>query len=119
PNEWFMQQGDDAAVPRGVKVSSCEQCASRVVHAVQGTTEVLLFDEEIGFLECPMRACYPMLSKRVGGVHNGMLSRATFLMKGVPATRRQILLAGFFGCELTLKLSQILRKRRARHAPTL
>ena len=83
----FLEQGDDAAVPRRVKISSCEQCASRVegrvVHAVQRTTEVLLFDEEIGFLECPMRACYPMLSKRVGRVHNGMLSRATFLMKGV------------------------------------
>ena len=79
----FLEQGDDAAVPRRVKISSCEQCASRVVHAVQGTTEVLLFDEEIGFLECPMSACYPMLSKRVGRVHNGMLSQATFLMKDV------------------------------------
>jgi 5'-3' exonuclease len=36
-----------------------------------------------------------------------------------PATRRQIPLAGLFGRELTLKLAHILRKRRARHAPTL
>ena len=55
----------------------------RVVHAVQGTTEVLLVDEEIGFVECRVRACYPVLSQRVGRVHNGMLSRAMFLMNGV------------------------------------
>ncbi len=36
-----------------------------------------------------------------------------------PATRRQILLAGLFGRELALKLTHILWKRRARHAPTL
>jgi hypothetical protein len=35
-----------------------------------------------------------------------------------PATRRQML-AGVFGRELPLKLAQILRTRRARHAPTL
>jgi hypothetical protein len=40
-------------------------------------------DEKIGFLEGRVRACYPVLSKRVGRVHNGMLSRATFLMNGV------------------------------------
>jgi hypothetical protein len=36
-----------------------------------------------------------------------------------PATGRQILLTGLFGCELASKLVQILRKWRARHAPTL
>src|SRR5207247_8813450 len=36
-----------------------------------------------------------------------------------PSTCRQISFAGFFGCELTSKLVQILRKGRARHAPTL
>lgn len=83
----FLEQGDDAAVPRRVEISSCEQCTSRVesrvVHAVQGTTKKLLLDEEIGLVECRMRARYPVLSKRVGRVHNGMLSRATFLMNGV------------------------------------
>ena len=83
----FLEQGDDAAMARRVKMSSGEQCASRVegrvVHAVQGTTEVLLLDEEIGFAECRMRACYSVLRKRVRRVHNGMLSRATFLMNGV------------------------------------
>ena len=74
-------------MPGRVKISSGEQCSSRVegriVHAVQGTTEVLLLDEEIGLLKCRMRASYPVLSKRVGRVHNGMLSRTTFLMNGV------------------------------------
>src|SRR5712692_3439499 len=83
----FLEQGDDAGVARRVEISSGEQCASRVegrvVHAVQGTTEELLLDEEIGLVECRMRACYPVLSKRIGRVHNGMLSRATFLMNGV------------------------------------
>ena len=36
-----------------------------------------------------------------------------------PATGGQVLLAGFLGRKLTLELGQILRKRRARHAPTL
>jgi hypothetical protein len=36
-----------------------------------------------------------------------------------PAAGRQILLAGLFGRELTLKLAQILGERRARHARTL
>ena len=36
-----------------------------------------------------------------------------------PATGGQILLAGVLGRKLTLELVQILRKRRARHAPTL
>ena len=36
-----------------------------------------------------------------------------------PAARRQVLLAGLLGCELTSELVQILGKRRARHAPTL
>jgi len=36
-----------------------------------------------------------------------------------PATGGQILLAGVLGRKLTLELRQILRKRRARHAPTL
>ena len=74
----FLEQADDAAVPRRVEISSCEQCASRVergiVHAVQGTTEELLLDEEICLVERRMRTCYPVLSKRVGRVHNGMLS---------------------------------------------
>jgi hypothetical protein len=81
----FLEQGNDASVPRRVKISGCEHRASRVkgriVDAVQGTTEVLLLDEEIGFVECRVRACYPVLSKRLGRVHNGMLS--TFLMNGV------------------------------------
>ena len=85
-NEMFLEQGDDAAVPRRVKTSSCEQCASRVegrvVNAVQRTTEVLLLDEEIGFVECHVRTCYPVSSQRVGRVHNGTLSPATFLMNG-------------------------------------
>ena len=83
----FLEQGDDAAMARRVKMSSGEQCASRiegrVVYAVQGTTEELLPDEQIGLVECRMRACYPVLSQRVGRVHNGMLSRTTFLMNGV------------------------------------
>jgi hypothetical protein len=33
-----------------------------------------LLDEEICLVECRMRACYPVLSKRVRRVHNGMLS---------------------------------------------
>jgi len=61
-NEMFLEQGDDAAVPRRVKISSGKQCASRVersiVHTVQGATEELLFDEEIRLVECRMRACY-------------------------------------------------------------
>jgi len=36
-----------------------------------------------------------------------------------PATARQILVAGVLRCELTSEFVQILRKRRARHAPTL
>jgi hypothetical protein len=36
-----------------------------------------------------------------------------------PSTGGQILLAGFLGRKLTLEFAQILRKRRARHAPTL
>ena len=83
----FLEQGDNAAVPRRVEISSCQQCASRVkgrvVDAVQGTAEVLSLDEEVGFVECRMRACDPVSSKRVGRVHNGMLSRATFWMNGV------------------------------------
>ena len=47
------------------------------------TAEVLLLDEEIGLLECGMRAGYSVLSQRIGRVHNGTLSRATFLMNGV------------------------------------
>ena len=36
-----------------------------------------------------------------------------------PATRRQVVLTSLFGGELALKLADILRKRRARHARTL
>jgi hypothetical protein len=36
---------------------------------------VLLHDEEIGLVERRMRACHPVVSKRVGRVHKGMLSR--------------------------------------------
>ena len=83
----FLEQGDDAAVPRRIKISSGEQCAScvesRVVHAVQRTTEMLPLDEEIGFGECGVRTGYSVLSQRVGRLHNGTLSRATFLMNGV------------------------------------
>jgi hypothetical protein len=37
-----------------------------LVDAVQGTIEVLLLDEEIGLVECRMRACHPVLSQRRG-----------------------------------------------------
>jgi hypothetical protein len=36
-----------------------------------------------------------------------------------PPTGGEVLLTSLFGGELTLKLAHILRKRRARHAPTL
>ena len=36
-----------------------------------------------------------------------------------PPTRGEVVLARFFGRELTLKLAQIRRKWQARHAPTL
>ena len=45
--------------------------------------EVVLLDEEVRFDECLMRAGYPMEGQLVAGVHNGMLSPATFRMKGV------------------------------------
>ena len=73
--------------PFGEAAGLVEQRAGRVkgriVDAVQGTSKMLFLDEEIGFLKGRMRACYSVLRKRIGRVHNAVLSRATFLMNGV------------------------------------
>lgn len=83
----FLKQRNQATMPRRVKVfsrehrTSCIKC--RIVHAIHRAVEVLLLDENVGFPECGMCACDPVLGKSVRRVHKGMLSRATFLMNGV------------------------------------
>ena len=87
----------------------------RVVHPVQRTTEVLSLDEEIGFAECRIRACYSVLSKRVRRVHNGMLSRTTFSISAEWFRRsRESSRAGLIA---RARASTSSRRRRSRSIP--
>jgi hypothetical protein len=76
------------ALPRSlVETPRGEQRASRVegriVGAVQGAADVPALDEKVCFVKRRLGPRDAVASQRVGGIHNGMLSRATFLMNGV------------------------------------
>lgn len=87
PNEVLLKERDHAAMPRRVQVTRREQRTRRVkgrlVQTVHRADEQSLLGENVGFVQCGSCPINPVLGKRAGRIHSGMLSRVTFLMNAV------------------------------------
>ena len=103
------QERGDAALVRRHQVCGPKPLRQRRLRVVQNRSGGQ------GHLMATRRALPPSIRQPVRTGMSAARARETLR----PAARRQVLLAGLVRPELTLKLAQILREGRARHARTL